>query len=132
MSGNDFFAKVSVGNMNHNNVSGLNSIGLGIVLSCMLFKKDVRAHYIDELKFNWFFCTFIEVISIATTYFIICGMIGLEAPIVSSLSSSRPLFVLIFETIFRVSKVPVSHCFAFKLLPIILVIAGTVIMGIYA
>ena len=132
MSGNDFFAKISVGNLHRNNVSGLNSLGLGAVLVCMLFRKDVREHYLDELKFNWFFCAIIEVMSISATYLIICGMIGLEAPIVSSLTASRPLFVLIFETIFRVSKVPVSHCFGFKLLPILCVIAGTIIMSVYA
>lgn len=132
LSGNDFFAKISVGNMHRNNVSGLNSVGLGFVLACMLFKKEVRSHYLDELKFSWLFCAFIEAMSISATYLLICGMIGLEAPIVSSLTASRPLFILIFETIFRISKVPVSHCFAFKLFPILCVIAGTVIMTIYA
>ena len=132
LSGNDFFAKISVGNMHRNNVSGLNSVGLGFVLACMLFKKDVRKHYLDELKFSWLFCAIIEALSISATYLLICGMIGLEAPIVSSLTASRPLFILIFETIFRISKVPVSHCLAFKLFPILCVIAGTVIMTIYA
>lgn len=132
LSGNDFFAKISVGNMHRNNVSGLNSVGLGMVLACMLFKKSVRKHYFDELKFSWLFCAIIEALSISATYLLICGMIGLEAPIVSSLTASRPLFILIFETIFRISKVPVSHCLGFKLFPILCVIAGTVIMTVYA
>lgn len=132
LSGNDFFAKLSVEKMHRNNVSGLNSVGLGLVLACMLFKKDVRKHYLDELKFSWLFCAIIEALSISATYLLICGMMYLSAPIVSSLSASRPLFILFFETVFRISKVPVSHCLGFKLFPILCVIVGTVIMTLYA
>lgn len=130
LSGNDFFAKLSVDGLDSNNVTGFNSIGLGIVLSMMSIKAESRKYFVSEFKYNIFFCIFNELLTIMANYLMILGMVGLEAPIVSALSATRPLFVLILETIFRISKVPITQCLGFKVFPIICIIGGAILMTV--
>lgn len=130
LSGNDFFAKLAVDGLDSNAVTGFNSVGLGFVLFLMIIKSESRKYFLSELKYNVFFCIFNELLTIICNYLMIVGMIGLAAPIVSALSATRPLFVLILETIFRISKVPVSQCFGFKLFPIVCIIGGAILMTV--
>ena len=132
MSGNDFFAKVSVGNMPVNNVSAINSVAFGTVLICTLFTRKARSHFFDEFKYNILFVVLIEALSIFTNYLMILGMNGLSASLVSSLSSTRPLFILVFEKLLGLSKDSVQQIVGFKLLPIIVIICGAILMTLSA
>lgn len=128
MSGNDFFAKVSVSSMPVNNVSALNSIGFGAVLITFAFSKTGRKHFLDEVKYNWLFGIISEALTILSTYLVIVGMTGLSAPIVSALSSLRPFFLLISETVLRISTDSIYQCIGFKLFPILFIVAGVILM----
>lgn len=128
MSGNDFFAKVSVSSMPINNVSALNSIGFGSVLILFIVSKDSRKHFLDEVKYNWFYGIVSEFLTILSTYLVIVGMTGLSAPIVSALSSLRPFFLLISETALRISTDSVYQCVGFKLFPILFIVAGVILI----
>ena len=132
MSGNDFFAKLSVGDINTNNVSALNSIGLGFVLACMALKKEARTHFVDEVKYNWLYCIIVETLTVLANYLLITGMVGLPAYIVSSLSAARPLFILILETVLGISRDSAKQCFGFKLFPIVCTVSGVVLMTLYS
>ena len=132
MSGNDFFAKVSVGNMPVNNVSALNTMSFGVVLLGIFFTREARAHFATEFKYNVMFAVFNEALSIFTNYLLILGMSGLSASLVSSLSATRPLFILFFEKLFGLSKDSVHQILAFKLLPIVVVIGGAILMTLSA
>lgn len=128
MSGNDFFAKVSVSSMPINNVSALNSIGFGSVLILFIVSKNSRKHFWDEVKYNWFYGIVSEFLTILSTYLVIVGMTGLSAPIVSALSSLRPFFLLISETALRISTDSVYQCIGFKLFPILFIVAGVILI----
>lgn len=132
MSGNDFFAKISVGDINTNNVSALNSLGLGFVLACMALSKEARHHFIDEVKYNWLHCIIVESLTVLANYLLIRAMVGLPAYIVSSLSASRPLFILVLETVLGISRDSAKHCFGFKLFPIICTVSGVILMTIFS
>ena len=132
MSGNDFFAKLAVGGINTNNVSALNSLGLGVILACMALKKEARDHFVDEVKYNWLHCIIVESLTVLANYLLIRGMVGLPAYIVSSLSASRPLFILVLETALGVSRDSAKHCFGFKLFPIICTVSGVILMTMYS
>ena len=137
MSGNDFFAKLSVSGLHEdektmpaNNVSAINTVCFGLVLVFLLLRKKTRKHFWDETKYNVMFAVFIEGLSVFTNYLMITAMGTLDASIVSSLSSTRPLFILVFEKMFRLSKDSVEQIAGFKLFPIILIIAGSIIMTV--
>ena len=137
MSGNDFFAKLSVDGLSEddkampaNNVSAINTVCFGLVLVFLLLKPRTRKHFLDEFRYNVMFAIFIEALSVFTNYLMIIAMSALDASIVSSLSSTRPFFILIFEKMFRLSKDSVQQIAGFKLLPIIFIIAGSIIMTV--
>ena len=139
MSGNDFFAKLSVDGFSEdektmptNNVSAINSISLGLVLLCTLFTPKARKHFVDEFKYNVLFSILIEGFNIFANYLIFIAMDGLSASLVSSLSSTRPFFILIFEKLCGLSKDSVQQIIGFKLPPILVTITGAIIIALAA
>ena len=132
LSGNDFLAKIVVDRMPSNNVSALNTVGFGTVLICILLTREGREGFIPELKYNLFFGIMAEVLSVTTNYLVFTALEYHSASLVSSLSSTRPFFILIFEKIFGLSKDSVGHIVGFKLVPTLFVIAGAIIMTVFA
>lgn len=132
MSGNDFFAKVAVDDLPSENVSAINNMSIGVILGSLLFTAKARKHFLEEFRYNILFVFLTEALSTLTNYLIIKALGGLDASLVSSLSATRPFFILIFEKVFRLSKDSVSQIVGFKLVPIIFIIIGTIIMTVIA
>lgn len=131
LSGNDFLAKLVVERMPSNNTSALNTMGFGVVLITILLTREGRKGFIPEFKYNLVFCMMAEVLSVITNYLVIKALEYHPASLVSSLSATRPFFILIFEKVFGLSKDSVGHIVGFKLVPILFVIAGAIILTMY-
>jgi len=103
--------------------------GLFLTLGAWL-TKDGRKCFVHELTWNWLFAFLNAFLTICSQLLTVYSLTALPAAVSSSMCALQPLGILILETIIGVTKFRVSQCFAFKLPPIILIVAGVALLSL--
>lgn len=112
-------------------VSGVEMCTQGAVLLCgLLASGGARCAFAREVRWNWLFGILNAVLTVASQLLMVFSLAALPASVVSALCAMQPLDILVFETAARVSRDRVSQCAAFKLVPILFVIAGVVLLSV--
>ena len=119
------------GGMTTFQVSGVEMCTQGAVLLLGLAASgDARRALAREVRWNWLFCALNALLTVASQLLMVFALAALPASVVSALCAMQPLDILVLETAARVSGARVSQCVAFKLVPILFVIAGVVLLSV--
>jgi len=92
--------------------------------------KDGRRSFPHEITWNWLFAFLNAALTVTSQLLTVYSMTGLPAAVASSLCALQPLIVLILETLSGVSTFKPTQCLAFKLPPIILIVAGVALLSV--
>lgn len=134
VAGNEFLGKIATMHAPGNNVAALNSVAFGLTLSTVLvFLPSARRNFLSELRRNWRWALVSETLTVAASWLLILSMSsGLSAPVASSLAAMQPLAVLLLEFAAGISHDATAplECLLFKLLPMLLVIAGVILISL--
>jgi len=95
-------------------------------LLVLIFSKRARSGFMRELRFNWFYALIKTLFTVASQLLLLVGLMELSPPVASSLCALQPLFVLMLEPIFHLSSDTPKQCFAFKLVPMIVLVGGVI------
>lgn len=101
------------------------TLALGAVLT-----RGGRHGFAREATRNWAFALGNSVLTIASQLLTVFSLHALPAAVASSLCALQPLGILVLETVARVTAFRVSQCFAFKLPPIVLIVAGVALLSL--
>lgn len=101
------------------------TLALGAVLT-----RGGRRGFAREAARNWAFALGNSVLTIASQLLTVFSLHALPAAVASSLCALQPLGILVLETVARVTAFRVSQCFAFKLPPIVLIVAGVALLSL--
>lgn len=119
------------GGMTTFQVSGVEMCTQGAVLLLGLAASgDARRALVREVRWNWLFGALNALLTVASQLLMVFALAALPASVVSALCAMQPLDILVLETAARVSGARVSQCVAFKLVPILFVIAGVVLLSV--
>lgn len=128
---NEFFTKLAVRQMPPPNVSGLSSVVSGSMMTLLLpLSRDARRTFVFEAKKNWLFAILSEGTTLVASLLLAVGMVALSAPIVSSIASIQPLVLLVLERLLSLNTDTRLECLAYKLPPMLLIIAGIVCLSL--
>lgn len=125
----EFLIKMATNNLPELNGLSISCIFIGLAILPGLLNKRIRIGFPRELKnLKWAILNeSLTFLGILTTYF---AMAGLPATIVSSIAATQPLSVLTLE--FFANKIGIKITrdtnFSKKLIPIIIIVAGVVII----
>jgi len=112
-------------------VSGVEIITQGFTLTLGAWlKKEGRKCFLHELTWNWLFAFLNAALTICSQLLTVYSLTALPAAVSSSLCAIQPLGILVLETVTGISKFSVSQCLAFKLPPIVLIIAGVALLSV--
>ena len=101
------------------------TLALGAVLT-----RGGRRGFAREAARNWAFALGNSVLTIASQLLTVFSLHALPAAVASSLCALQPLGILVLETVARVTAFRVAQCFAFKLPPIVLIVAGVALLSL--
>ena len=125
----EFFIKITTTQIPVWHNTAITSIVLGMCILPALLKTSIRKDFKNEFKKIHF--TFIsEMLTLGAITLVYLAMVGLPATIVSVISTTQPLFVLIFEWVafFFGVKMVKDIDWKHKIFAISLVVIGIVIM----
>ena len=101
------------------------TLALGAVLT-----RGGRRGFVREAARNWPFALGNSALTIASQLLTVFSLHALPAAVASSLCALQPLGILVLETVARVTAFRVDQCFAFKLPPIVLIVAGVALLSL--
>ena len=130
----EFLAKVATAGLSTFNVCSINFFVYGFCMFAIFFVRPFKGpkYFVSELKRNWLFCLLSDVLTLGAQFLLIFAMSGMQASVVSSLAAIQPLITLCFERIFGIASDTLKECLSYKLVPIVLVVAGVVLLSIAA
>ena len=127
----EFLIKVSVSSINEWNSFAIASFVEGIITCFLFFRKDSRKYFKSEMRnIKWLLLGEVfTFFALATLYL---AMSGIEAVVVSTISTMQVLFVLMLEWIFAlfVGKMIRDKKFKHKIFATILIFIGILLMTI--
>lgn len=130
----EFLAKVATASLNTFNVCSINFFAFGFFMFCIIFVTPLKGfkYFVSEFKRNWIFCILSDVLTLSAQFLLIFAMSGMSASVVSSLAAIQPFGTLMLERVFGVASDNLRECLTYKVFPVILIVAGVVILSIAA
>jgi len=128
----EFMSKVSTAKLNTFNVCSINFFTFGFLMFSIVFVTPFKGakYFIGEFKRNWLFCIMSDILTLTGQFLLIFAMSGMSASIVSSLAAIQPFVTLCLERIFGIASDSLKDCLSYKLVPIILIVAGVVMLSL--
>lgn len=129
---NEFMIKISTLHVPELNGAAVTNVFIGITLFSSLAHKKTRSEFFGEIKnINWAFLE--EVLSFMAIITLYVAMSALPAPTVSSIAAIQPLVVIVLERIVNgyVGKISRDNLLLPKLVPILLIVAGVVLLSAF-
>lgn len=130
----EFLAKVATASLNTFNVCSINFFSFGFFMFCIVFVTPLKGfkYFVSEFKRNWIFCILSDVLTLSAQFLLIFAMSGMSASVVSSLAAIQPFGTLMLERVFGVASDNFKECVTYKVFPVILIVAGVVILSVAA
>ena len=130
----EFLAKVATAGLNTFNVASINFFSFGFFMFCIVFVTPLKGfkYFVSEFKRNWIFCILSDVLTLSAQFLLIFAMSGMSASVVSSLAAIQPFGTLMLERVFGVASDNFKECVTYKVFPVILIVAGVVILSVAA
>ena len=130
----EFLAKVATASLNTFNVCSINFFAFGFFMFCIVFVTPLKGfkYFVSEFKRNWIFCIISDVLTLSAQFLLIFAMSGMSASVVSSLAAIQPFGTLMLERVFGVASDNFKECVTYKVFPVILIVAGVVILSVAA
>ena len=128
----EFLAKVSTAKLNAFNVCSINFFSFGFLMFAVIFVTPLKGakYFISEVKRNWMFCILSDTLTLSGQFLLIFALSGMSASVVSSLAAIQPFCTLCLERVFGIASDSLKQCLGYKLLPVILIVAGVVVLSV--